>query len=71
MNSDELVKLLQATIDALNDYATNGLICENERINNLQKQNDRMRQILLKNSVAIRKIRDSEHRRKELDTERS
>lgn len=71
MTTDELVKLLQAAIDALNDYATNGLICENERINNLQKQNDRMRQILLKNSVTIRKIRDSEHRRKELDREKS
>jgi len=71
MTTDQLVKLLQATIDALNDYATNGLICENERINNLQKQNDKLRQILFKNSVAIRKIRDSEHRRKELDRERS
>lgn len=71
MNSDELVKLLQATIDALNDYSTNGLICENEQINNLQKQNDRMRQVLLKNSALIRKIRGVEQRKKELDRERS
>jgi len=71
MTTDQLVKLLQATIKGLQGYANDGLICENQRILNLQKRNDCMRQLLLKNSALIRKIRDFEQRKKELDRERN